>query len=322
MALSDESVQQLAINLASNIELAYSLLSSLAVLAYDHMLTLDMEIQSVWFSRWSLGKVIYLGTSYSAWLDCILVTFVSTAPLSPGNCRRLYKAFAWLLAGGTIVAESALCFRTWALLGRTRAAAIGFLLAILALTISGCTFIALGVRQIQFAPNPIPGSRGCWLTEDIGQIIFVDFILVFIFELTMLAFVVYKGRQHLRQSHSNLVSTLYRDGILFYVYLIVFSLLNMVNLLTGPTPGPSFILMQRVLHSVLTKRMLLNLRSLVSPGSASRTQSSNQTSTRSDNVWIQHCNDTALSSVVIGVDTWFMDAHSETNSGTSMMEMT
>jgi hypothetical protein len=79
--------------------------------------------------------------------------------------------------------------------------------------------------------------------------------------------------------------------------------------------------MQRVLHSVLTKRMLLNLRGTASAGSALKAQTSNQISTRSDNTWIQHCNDTALSSVVIGVDTWFMDEDSETNASGTVIEM-
>ncbi|KAF8493334.1 hypothetical protein JB92DRAFT_1203245 [Gautieria morchelliformis] len=77
---------------------------------------------------------------------------VSTAPLSPGNCR-------------------------------TRAAAIGFLLAM--------HFHSIRCTSEPICPEPYYRNPQLLvpLTEDIGQIIFVDFILVF-------SLIAYKGRQH------------------------------------------------------------------------------------------------------------------------------
>jgi hypothetical protein len=62
--------------------------------------------------------------------------------------------------------------------------------------------------------------------------------------------------------------------------------------------------MQRVLHAIFTARILLNLREAARDNKdnadrATRTSHPNQPECRR--------NDTALSSVILGVETWFLD---------------
>ncbi|KAI0065058.1 hypothetical protein BV25DRAFT_127126 [Artomyces pyxidatus] len=42
----------------------YAGVSSSVIILYDHVLTLDREIQLVWFESWSIGKVLFLACRY------------------------------------------------------------------------------------------------------------------------------------------------------------------------------------------------------------------------------------------------------------------
>ena len=128
--------------------------------------------------------------------------------------------------------------------------------------------------------------------------------------------------------------------LVFLLHPVIDHKFKKFNKIKQPPSSPSFVLlvlalfkvvslikllvdrMQRVLHSVLTKRMLLNLRKSVSSRSTSRTRSSDPGSTQSDSSWTnQHRNRTALSSVVVGVDTW-MNVEAGTDRSGSWIEMT
>ena len=67
--------------------------------------------------------------------------------------------------------------------------------------------------------------------------------------------------------------------------------------------------MQRVLHSIFTARILLNLRE-----AATQDRIGTETSDISRDTERKRT-DTALSSVIIGVDTWFRDTPSRTQRG-------
>ncbi|THH18065.1 hypothetical protein EW146_g2864 [Bondarzewia mesenterica] len=77
----------------------------------------------------------------------------------------------------------------------------------------------------------------------------------------ILALTLVKGIPQYRQSNSPLIISLYRDGIMYYIYLFVLSVINVTVLLTAPREYANLLsLLQRVLHSVLSSRILLHLR--------------------------------------------------------------
>jgi len=229
---------------------------------YDHLLTLGPEIELFWSAPWSLGKFLFFATKYFAFADGPLLIYSHVAPAStsPFICTLLYKISGVLIIWGIFLAELILVFRTWAFWNRDRRLAIGLLAFLTLLGLPAAIFTYVGLDPVEFGPSPSPEVEGCWLTKKPQTIIFIEYILIVIFESVILALTVYKGMQQFRYGSSNLAVTLFRDGVIFYLYLIGFSLLNMVVLVIGPQPGPSLILMQRILHSILTARILLNLR--------------------------------------------------------------
>ena len=66
--------------------------------------------------------------------------------------------------------------------------------------------------------------------------------------------------------------------------------------------------MQRVMHSIVTARILLNLRQAVTVDRAKRAASEDG---GVDDTNGSRSTPTALSSVIIGVDTWFHDESAE-----------
>ncbi|KIJ22641.1 hypothetical protein M422DRAFT_276896 [Sphaerobolus stellatus SS14] len=82
-----------------------------------------------------------------------------------------------------------------------------------------------------------------------------------IFETLVLGLTLLKGVKHFRGTNSTLVSVLYRDGILNYIYLCILSIINVTVLLTAPHGYSTFLTaLQRTLHSILSARILLHLR--------------------------------------------------------------
>jgi len=71
-----------------------------------------------------------------------------------------------------------------------------------------------------------------------------------------------KGVQHYRLAgNRGFVAVLYRDGVLFYFYLLGFSIVNLLVIITAPRDLADILAtLQRVLHSSLSARVLMNLR--------------------------------------------------------------
>jgi len=239
------------------------------------------------------------------------LTYLPTAylPIPIMICTRLYKMTGWLDVWGIFIAELILVFRTWAIWGKSSKLALSLLAFLCCLAIPTGIIAYIGLNSVEFSPSPSL-LETCWVTKPISPILFIDYVIIVAFESVVLALTLYKGLQHLRQSSSSLIVTLYRDGVLYYTYLIGFSLLNIVVLVIAPKPAPSLILMQRDLHSILTGRILLNLREAACRDRAKTALNTSGTDATTTSMDVTHPW-TAFSSIVIGVDTWFRGAGTE-----------
>jgi len=108
--------------------------------------------------------------------------------------------------------------------------------------------------------SPIHFS-GCWQTGPLGRILWVSYMMLCILETFILSLTVYKGLVHYRfnKPESNLGLAIYQDGVIYYFYSVAASCLNIMFILLE-IPGISMIEPQRVLHSVVTSHLLLNMR--------------------------------------------------------------
>ncbi|KAF8588758.1 hypothetical protein K439DRAFT_1658288 [Ramaria rubella] len=244
------------------------------VVFYDYFLTLGIEIKLVWPFPWCMAKVLYFATTYFNFISMTLLTpgLLTTCSSAPTALTTLGVCSGFItviIAEGVFLAlatwerivlkwnKAVLLLRTWVLWDKNNRIPIGLLSLFAFLTIPSTIFIVSGIReQHEAGSHPV-----------LGSITFFSFLILAFYESIMLGLIIYKAKKHFAIHHrySLFAVVLFRDGIMYYIILIVFSLTLTGFLVVQNLPlvmGLS--LVQATLHSVLTKRMFLNLRSVAS----------------------------------------------------------
>ncbi|KIJ34817.1 hypothetical protein M422DRAFT_51761 [Sphaerobolus stellatus SS14] len=206
---------------------------AVAVLAYDYLLTIDREARLVWPVPWNFGKVLYFLTRYPVFAETFMVLYHQFAVLSPGECTGLFRAIGFGLGIGTLIAESILAVRTWVIWHRN--IRIGYILlgSLILCWTPLFYFLKIALYSLVFTTPPHPETPGCFLAKQ-SRNLYIVFVIVMIFETLVLGLTLLKGVEHFRGTNSTLVSVLYRDGILNYIYLCILSIINVTVLLTAP----------------------------------------------------------------------------------------
>ncbi|KAK7472341.1 hypothetical protein VKT23_000460 [Stygiomarasmius scandens] len=235
--------------------------ASITILVYDYLLTLEREIVLVWNGHWGAIKILYILSRFPPFFDVPLVLYYSLAPNIPlERCHPIYSVASWFTIYGIVIAEAILMKRTVALWGVDKRVSRGLLVLMIAITIPCAILLALFLQTIKYGLPPLPTVTGCYPTEG-GVIIFVDFILLILYESIMLGLTMWVGVKRFRHSRNPLVVTLYRDGIYYFVYTFVISLGNIIVLVAGPPELLDLLnTFQRVMHSILSTRVILHVR--------------------------------------------------------------
>ncbi|KLO06093.1 hypothetical protein SCHPADRAFT_700447 [Schizopora paradoxa] len=251
---------------------------TVTVKLYDTILCFGDEVKYIWTVRWSAGKVLYIMARYLAFVDLTLLLLYNLDPyLGPSQCKLMYETSAWFQVVGVLVAEILLIIRTYALYERNRYILAYLVCLELGLTIPSIIFIEESFSLISYTQSPAPTILPCLpMTGDTRT--WFAFMCICIFDFNVTVLTVYKGFHQWKNGMSKvpLVRTIYRDGGLYFICLFVVSLAN-VLLLKNEADSPYYILLfglQRVLHAVLTSRLIINVRKA------------------SENPW---CNDTSIS---------------------------
>ncbi|TFK35022.1 hypothetical protein BDQ12DRAFT_326505 [Crucibulum laeve] len=234
-----------------------------ALLVIDWFLTIGDEITYAWTAPWNLGKVLFFLTRYPAFVDSALTLYHQVGyHLSTDRCVILFRVTGWMIIIGIVIAEIILVLRVWAVYERSRKIGIFLILfSIACVIVAAVGFVKFHGSQTftamdSFAPN-VPG---CY--PDGGtNIVYVDFIVLLVFETVTLGMTVIKAVQHFRQGTSSFVYTFFQDGIMYYAVLQAISLVNVVVLFLHIREYTNLVTsLQRSLHAVLSARILLHLR--------------------------------------------------------------
>ncbi|KAF9492418.1 hypothetical protein BDN71DRAFT_1451636 [Pleurotus eryngii] len=119
--------------------------------------------------------------------------------------------------------------RTYAIWNRRRS--IQLTLYILCLLVFVPSLVVTQLESASLIYGPSEG--GCNL-EHASVIIFVAYVLLVISETIIVTLTLIKAFQHLRHTRSSWVVQLYRDGFLFYLYLLGFAVANVIVPVAGP----------------------------------------------------------------------------------------
>ncbi|KAF9456198.1 hypothetical protein BDZ94DRAFT_1276263 [Collybia nuda] len=252
----------------------YILVAAATVLCYDFICTFPQEVSYVWSRPCSIGTILFVLNRYLPFVDIILSLRVLTTVNTPEQCYRQFMAITWFIIVGMTISQLILLIRTYAMWHLKRSitvllVCVGFLTIIPAII---ATHVEL--RSLKFGPTK--GHRfGCDIVQA-KNVALVAYIAIFISETTIVILTMIKASQHLRHSSSSSwVFQLYRDGLIFYLYLLAVTIANaVVPVLAPPTFKGVLANPQRVLHSVLCTRVILLILRQRSVSSRSNTTDS------------------------------------------------
>lgn len=252
--------------------------SATAIICFDFLLTFSQEVQFIWKRPRSLISILFLAVRYLPLLDICMTFILNFAPdASSRLCFVAYNVRGWPLILGLLLAEGILIIRTVAVWGNSRRILILLLTLFVAMIplIFYCAIRFLGSASFAVNPPPMenpaipnsgPLASGCFLTgsNDTGdKLQFTAFVVLLAYE-TLVFIIAMSRAAYLRQwgvKRSALYKAIFRDGLVFYVYLFVASLINIVVLIETPKIGFVYVTSHyRALHVVFAERIILNIR--------------------------------------------------------------
>lgn len=246
----------------------YMYVSGTALMIYDYLLNVNREIQMIWRSPWSYTKVLYFIVRYLPFLAFFLFLWIQVIRgVTRASCEWVFPVVVWATTISTFTAEVIMMIRTWAVWHRDKR--VGILFAALC-----CLYVGLAtvgnvrfIRSLVLAEPPIPGFRGCFVTAAENSLT-NDYIMLVVMESLVLIFTAASAiRTSQTGSVNRLTAIIYRDGILFYLYLLVTSIANVIFLTTAPLDlHVAFVPHCMALYSGLTSRVVLNIREVAYAG--------------------------------------------------------
>jgi len=150
--------------------------------------------------------------------------------------------------------------RTYAIWGQSRRI-LYVMLLLFSFVIPCAVVLKMDLSTLEYFQSPIPTIAPCF-TSGKKSNLYIDYALVLGVEFVVLLLTIWIGVKQWKEEVNPLTTVLYRDAITFSSILFVSSIAN-VSVLAGTSPIPSHLLLlepQRVLHSVLTSRIILHLR--------------------------------------------------------------
>ncbi|KAJ3838795.1 hypothetical protein F5878DRAFT_709897 [Lentinula raphanica] len=195
-------------------------------------------VELIWSNPFGLASIMFLVNRYAPFVDTFLSVNMSFNPaITAEQCAIQTRAVSWLMTIGIVHSELILMLRTYALWGRRRSILI--LLTFLAV---GFLIPAIILTKLEVSSEHFIAFHGCHISTA-KNIIFLAFCLLTVYET-------------LRQTRSPWVTKLYKDGLVYYFYLLVLSCTNIVFYRLAPAFGPWLATLQRIMYSVFCNRVL------------------------------------------------------------------
>ncbi|KIM39321.1 hypothetical protein M413DRAFT_29486 [Hebeloma cylindrosporum] len=263
----DHDASSLAVAIAQMRIVAYVNAGSIAILLFDTLLTFEDEVRAIWLTTWNYTKVMYILTRYSAFVEAGMIIYQVSIPGDwYDKCSLAFKVSAWLFIFGLGFGEIIMTTRTWAVWNRNRF--LAYALPIFYIVVWAVAFAlnAIFVQGSKFDPNPRTPYVGCYATRT-DPILFISWVLLLFYDTVMFILMAIPAlRAYRSQGSSRLVKMVYRDGVVYYLYLFVMSLANIIVTLTFP---PDLILivtyLSRMIHALLACRVVLHINKYSQP---------------------------------------------------------
>ncbi|KAH8087208.1 hypothetical protein BXZ70DRAFT_545077 [Cristinia sonorae] len=261
--------------LIRGIQLArYSELTSSTIIIYDHLVTLDLEIQLIWRSGWSVGKCLFLLNRYYGLGATIFNNYVLFTPTVTDEVS--YHWLRWQAATGVIIfvlGELILQLRIYAMYFGNRK-----ILTLMATTTISCivvatTLLMISLVKLQENSHLVPGMSFCAVIK-LPKNFYAFWIPVLISETLLCGLALVQGLQtffRLRgvyHTSRELLESLMRDSLLYFVTIFVVYVVNLTIWFSGnPATLEAAVGYAVTVTCVMGNRLCLNVRGMLQSNS-------------------------------------------------------
>ncbi|KAF9074467.1 hypothetical protein BDP27DRAFT_1317141 [Rhodocollybia butyracea] len=246
-----------------------------ALFLYDYCLTVWDEVKYVWRPRrLSISSCAFMIARYGVMTATILTTLPNADSPAVDNAANALRLIS------IIASEFIVAVRTWAIWNRSRKILITLAVVSVAAVIPAAFIVAESIISTRVVPLAGPEFIAiCSLSiSNINQGFVVPYVLTILYEfvtLTLSLIQIIKWRRSIpSQVRAPIIDTLWRDGVLYFSFMLVLGFMNIGIVLQQGIPqirtgGAE---LQAVLHSILSTRIVLHLagstdsRDITAPG--------------------------------------------------------
>ncbi|KAJ3833113.1 hypothetical protein F5878DRAFT_633502 [Lentinula raphanica] len=214
--------------------------SALALLYYDHLLTLDAESRLIWKRSRNSSRYLFLFNRYFAFFGNIVAAVsLYSSSLSSSSCHSLVIFHQIFMTITQAVISGILTLRVYALYG-CRKLFLGFFLGLLLL--GTLTTIGIAIASPLSPSNTTYTSRGCRIapqSSSRGAVTALGWEGILLLDTILFVLTLWKAyHSHLPASTSRVGVSLFvvivRDGS---IYFLVIASLNLINIISYYIPG-------------------------------------------------------------------------------------
>ncbi|KAH7930119.1 hypothetical protein BV22DRAFT_89775 [Leucogyrophana mollusca] len=236
----------------------YVKVAGIAILTSNYTLTLDREIALVWPGRWGIAQALFGIARYLPFASVAVDLFYSLSPqMNVHRCLYVYEAASWLNTSGVLAAEGLLVLRTQALWNENKKVLVVLMITYAMLCITSFAAIIIGPPSYNFQPPPPQSMITCYQTNT-NHVESAGYVALTVFEFVILSCTVLHKIQ--QRQHGPLLGNIYRGNLIYVSCLFLTSIGNIVIFSLPSEWNQLLDTFQGVLHSVLSCRLLFDLR--------------------------------------------------------------
>ncbi|KAI0636830.1 hypothetical protein C8Q77DRAFT_1154726 [Trametes polyzona] len=237
-------------------------LSAYTTLYYDYLLTLFDEIELFWKSaNISILSVLFVVNRYLGLLGPIAIAFEYFGDFSE-KLQTYHQAYAIALQG--IVAVM-LVIRTYALYNRSKRILVILVVTHVAGALMCLVTIVTNINPVHTS-TPLPFKHSACdlsLTDDQAVHLAIAWGAMLWFDTTIFVLTLVQALRMRRHFPGGLLEVMFRDGTVYYAFMMATVVANIVMFLITRTASPLKGLdttLANVLSTTLTSRLMLNIR--------------------------------------------------------------
>ncbi|KAF8683084.1 hypothetical protein AX14_004205, partial [Amanita brunnescens Koide BX004] len=260
---SEEVYNALVTGLERGVFYQYVNVAALTIFVVEYIATFDFEVTYMWPVKWNLVSVLFFLTRYLPIVDMTVTLYTEhAAGMTQPLCAVLARTYVWLIYVGMAAAEGLLTLRVWALYGHGRK------LTVFLAVVYGGSFVASGVKiylslkSLQVMIVTIPGLPSMCAAKSYDEELYLYWVFMIIVDaVSCILLLVQLVSAYTTGGLTNLMRVVYRDGVIFYIVLLCFSVVNIFAIVMLPADISSLLTApERIMHAVLASRVILQTR--------------------------------------------------------------